>query len=88
MTARKPQRNIDGSFILAKAIEKYGLTKKAYNRYEALQFPRAEMINKESLNLGKMGQLTNPAPIGLRNFAFKAMPSKLAIKMVDKFFLY
>lgn len=79
---------IEGAFILAKSIEKYGLTKKAYDRYEELQFPRAEMINKESLNLGKMGQLTNPALIGLRNFVFKAMPSKLAIKMVDKFFLY
>ena len=46
------------------------------------------MINKEILNLGKMGQLTNPALITLRNFAFKAMPSKIAIKMIDKFFLY
>lgn len=79
---------IEGAYILAKAIEKYGLTDKAFCRYEELQFPRAEMINKESLNLGKMGQLTNPVLITLRNFAFKAMPSKIAIKMVDKFFLY
>lgn len=79
---------IVGAYILTKAIEKYGLTDKAFGRYEELQFPRAEMSNKQSLNLGKMGQLTNPILITLRNFAFKAMPSKIAIKMVDKFFLY
>lgn len=64
------------------------LTDKAFSRYEELKFPRAEMINKESLNLGRMGQLTNTVLITLRNFTFKAMPSTIAIKLVGKFFLY
>ncbi|WP_194974736.1 hypothetical protein [Aquiflexum lacus] len=64
------------------------MTKKAFERYEKLQFPRSKMIVNESLKLGKMGQLTNPVLIAFRNFAFKAMPSNLAMKMVDKYFSY
>jgi 2-polyprenyl-6-methoxyphenol hydroxylase-like FAD-dependent oxidoreductase len=79
---------IEGAYILAKSIEKYGLTKKAFERYEELQYPRSENIVNESLKLGKMGQLTNPILIALRNFAFKIMPSSLAMKMVDKYFSY
>lgn len=42
---------IEGGYILAKSINKYGLTKKAYNRYDELQFPRSKMIVKESLKM-------------------------------------
>ena len=79
---------MEGAYILAKSIEKYGLTQKAFNRYEELQYPRAENIVNESLKLGKMGQLTNPILIALRNFAFKVMPSSVAMKMIDKYFSY
>lgn len=79
---------VEGAYILAKSIEKYGLTKKAFERYEELQFPRSENIVNESLKLGKMGQITNPLLIGIRNFAFKAMPSSVAMKMIDKYFSY
>lgn len=79
---------IEGSYILARSIQKYGLTKRAFDRYEELQYPRSEKIVKESLKLGKMGQLSNPILIGLRNFAFKIMPSSVAMKMIDKFFSY
>lgn len=79
---------IEGAYILAKAIQKYGLTEKAFNRYEELQFPRAKMIINESLKIGKIGQLSNPALIALRNFAFKIIPSSLAMKMLDKYFSY
>ncbi|MBT0810922.1 FAD-dependent monooxygenase [Litoribacter ruber] len=79
---------IEGAYILAKSLQKYGLTKMAFDRYEELHYPRAKSIVKESLKLGKMGQLTNPLLIGLRNFAFKAMPSSVAMKMIDKYFSY
>lgn len=79
---------IEGAYILAKSIHRYGLTPKAFSRYEELQFPRAAMVNKESLQLGKMGQLSNPVLIAFRNFAFRAMPSSMAMKMIDKFFSY
>lgn len=79
---------IEGAYILAKSIQKHGLTKKAFNRYEELQYPRSENIVNESLKLGKMGQITNPILIALRNFAFKVMPSSVAMKMIDKYFSY
>ena len=79
---------IEGAYILAKSIQKYGLTKKTFDRYEELQYPRSENIVNESLKLGKMGQLTNPVLIVLRNFVFKAMPSSIAMKMIDKYFSY
>lgn len=79
---------IEGAYILAKSIQKHGLTKKAFDRYEELQYPRSENIVIESLKLGKMGQITNPILIALRNFAFKVMPSSVAMKMIDKYFSY
>lgn len=79
---------IEGAYILAKSIQKYGLTQKAYQRYEELQFPRSKTIINESLRLGKIGQLSNPIFIGLRNFAFKSVPSNMAMKMIDKYFSY
>jgi len=79
---------IEGAYILAKSIQKYGLNQKAFERYEELQYPRSENIVNESLKLGKMGQLTNPILIALRNFAFKLMPSSVAMKMIDKYFSY
>lgn len=79
---------MEGAYLLAKSIHKYGITKKAFDRYEELQFPRSANIVNESLKLGKMGQLTNPVLIRLRNFAFKAMPSGVAMKLLDKYFSY
>jgi 2-polyprenyl-6-methoxyphenol hydroxylase-like FAD-dependent oxidoreductase len=79
---------IEGAYILAKAIEKYGITKEAFERYENLQFPRSKMIVEASLQMGKMGQLSNPILIELRNFVMKVIPSRIAIKMIDKYFSY
>jgi 2-polyprenyl-6-methoxyphenol hydroxylase-like FAD-dependent oxidoreductase len=79
---------MEGAYILAKSIQKYGLTKKAFDRYEELQYPRSENIVLESLKLGKMGQLSNPVLIAFRNLAFKLMPSNIAMKLIDKYFSY
>jgi 2-polyprenyl-6-methoxyphenol hydroxylase-like FAD-dependent oxidoreductase len=79
---------MEGAYILAKSIQKYGLTKQAFTRYEELQFPRSETVVNKSLELGKIGQITNPILIFFRNLAFKIMPSKLAMKIIDKYFSY
>lgn len=79
---------IEGAYILAKSIQKYGISQKAFDRYEELQFPRAENIVNESLKLGKIGQLENSILIGLRNVAFKLTPSSIALKLFDKYFSY
>ena len=79
---------IEGAYLLAKCINKYGLSSKAYEIYEKYQFPRSKKIISESLKLGKMGQITNPILITLRNFFFKIIPSSVAMKMIDKYFSY
>lgn len=79
---------IEGAYLLAKCINKYGLSAKAYNIYEKHQFPRSKGIIKESLKLGKIGQTSNPILISLRNFFFKIIPSSMAMKMIDKYFSY
>jgi 2-polyprenyl-6-methoxyphenol hydroxylase-like FAD-dependent oxidoreductase len=79
---------IEGAYILAKSIQKHGLNARAYQRYEELQFPRSKTIVNESLKLGKMGQLSNPILILLRNFMFKILPSSVAMKLIDKYFSY
>jgi 2-polyprenyl-6-methoxyphenol hydroxylase-like FAD-dependent oxidoreductase len=79
---------IEGAYLLAKCINKYGLSSKAYEIYEKYQFPRSKEIINESLKLGKMGQITNPILITLRNFFFKIIPSSVAMKMIDKHFSY
>lgn len=79
---------IEGAYILAKAIEKYGITREAFERYENLQFPRSKMIVEASLQMGKMGQFSNAILCGLRDFLIKATPPSIAIKMIDKYFLY
>jgi len=79
---------IEGAYILARSIQKYGLTDKSFERYEELQFPRSENIVNESLKFGRMGQLTNPILGGLRNFAMWAIPPWVTIKMISKYFSY
>ncbi|RPD99145.1 hypothetical protein EGM88_03910 [Aureibaculum marinum] len=79
---------IEGAYLLAKCINKYGLSSKAYNIYEKYHFPRSKEIVNESLKLGKLGQISNPVLIALRNFFFKIMPSSIAMKMIDKYFSY
>ena len=77
---------IEGAYLLSKCIEKYGLTEKAYNRYEELHFDRAKQINQESLRLGKIGQLSNPLAIFLRNLLFYITPSHISVKLLSKYF--
>ena len=79
---------IEGAYLLAKCINKYGLTAEAYEQYEKYQFPRSKEIVNESLKLGKIGQISNPILIALRNSFFKIIPSSLAMKMIDKYFSY
>lgn len=79
---------VEGAYILAKSINKYGLNKISYKRYEQIQYPRSKMVVTESLRMGQIGQLTNPILIQLRNFLFRVIPSRVTLKMVDKFFSY
>ncbi|MBR9921056.1 MAG: NAD(P)-binding protein [Bacteroidetes bacterium] len=77
---------IEGAFVLAKCIRKYGLTNRAFSRYEVLHYPRARAVVKQSLLLGKIGQWANPILVPLRNVMFRLTPSSIAMRMFGRFF--
>ena len=79
---------IEGAYILAKCIDKYGLSAEAFVRYEYLHFPRAKTIVDASLKLGAVGQSENRLINGLRNTLFALMPSALNVKLIDRYFAY
>ena len=60
----------------------------AFSRYEQLHFKRSSEIVKQSLQMGKMGQLENAVAAKARNAMIASMPDKLAAKMLDKYFSY
>ncbi|WNN89293.1 hypothetical protein [Gloeocapsopsis dulcis] len=47
--------------------------KDAFQQYEALRFARTKAIVAQSLRSGKMGELTHPLAVGLRNTFMKVM---------------
>jgi 2-polyprenyl-6-methoxyphenol hydroxylase-like FAD-dependent oxidoreductase len=77
---------IEGAYLLAKCMEKYGIGTDAYKRYEELHFDRAKEINQESLRLGKIGQISNPLLIAIRNIIFFLTPSSVSVKLLSKYF--
>ncbi len=79
---------IEGAYLLAKCLNKYGISYRAFTTYEENHFHRTKEINKESLKLGKLGQISNPLLISIRNFFFRITPSSLAMKMISKYFSY
>lgn len=79
---------IEGAYILAKCIDRYGLSAAAFSRYERLHFPRAKTIVDASLKLGAIGQSENRLMNGLRNTLFALMPPALTMKLIDQYFAY
>lgn len=77
---------IEGAWLLARCLTVHGASEEAFQRYEALHYPRAAKIIADSRQLGVMGQLENPLATGLRNLAFSLMPSSVSVKMVSKYF--
>lgn len=79
---------IEGAYILARCIQKYGLNQSAFARYETLHFPRAKAIVDASLTIGKIGQSENWLVRAVRNALFRLLPPKLTLRMMDTYFSY
>jgi 2-polyprenyl-6-methoxyphenol hydroxylase-like FAD-dependent oxidoreductase len=79
---------IEGAYVQGQCIKKYGLTEEAFQRYEALHFPRSKDIVETSLKMGKIGQWENSAAIFLRDTMMRMMPDKASMKLIDKYFAY
>ena len=79
---------IEGAYLLARSIQKQGLTKSAYDQYEAIHFPRVKDVNLVSLKFGEVGQYSNPIAVSLRNMMYRIIPSKFTMRLMDKYFSY
>jgi 2-polyprenyl-6-methoxyphenol hydroxylase-like FAD-dependent oxidoreductase len=55
-------------------------------RYDALRRPRTRTVSKGSRMAGRFGiEVRSPIALALRNFAFRAMPSSLAVRGMTRF---
>ena len=79
---------MEGAIILARCLEKYGISKAALDRYESIHYPRAKQIVEGSLRFGNLADYKNPLMVGIRNTLFKITPASIAQKMFDVYFNY
>ena len=77
---------IEGAYLLAQCLGKYGISALALERYEASHYGRAKEVTQTSLQLGQVGQWENPWAIGLRNLAVSLQPQKTSARLMDKYF--
>lgn len=69
---------LEDAYVVAKCLEELPDPIAAFQRYEALRFPRTKAIVEQSLQSGKMGELKNPFAVGLRNTFMKVMGSTIS----------
>ncbi len=73
---------IEDAVFLVKSLEKYGLGEQALRHYESLRIPRTSKIIRQSWQLGKMGQLSNPILRVLRNLVVRLTPKSVMLKQL------
>lgn len=64
---------LEDAYVVAKCLREQPNPTAAFQEYESLRFPRTKAIVEQSLQSGKMGELTNPLAVGLRNTFMKVM---------------
>lgn len=69
---------LEDAYVIAQCLQAQPDPSVAFQRYEALRFPRTKAIVEESLRSGKMGEISNPLAVGLRNTFMKVMGSAIS----------
>lgn len=64
---------LEDAFVIAKCLQEQSDPTAAFQKYEALRFPRTKLIVEQSLQSAKMGELENPLAVMLRNTFMKLM---------------
>lgn len=64
---------LEDAYVVAKCLKENSDPVAAFQQYESLRFPRTGVIVEQSLRSGKMGELSNPLAVGLRNTFMKVM---------------
>lgn len=79
---------MEGALTLSRCLDKYGISKEALEKYEALHFPRAKQIVNDSRRFGKLAGIKSLIGIAIRNTGFKLTPGSISQKIFDKYFNY
>ncbi|WP_247236386.1 FAD-dependent monooxygenase [Telluribacter sp. SYSU D00476] len=77
---------IEGAYLLAESLYRYGISEQALKVYEQAHFQRTKSITNNSLMIGWLGQLQNPLAASIRNLFFYVQPEKASLAILDKYF--
>lgn len=69
---------LEDAYVVANCLKEQSDPIAAFQQYESLRFPRTKAIVQQSLKSGKMGELSNPLAVGLRNTFMKVMGSAIS----------
>ncbi|MBW4521040.1 MAG: FAD-dependent monooxygenase [Scytolyngbya sp. HA4215-MV1] len=69
---------LEDAYVVAKCLKEQADPIAAFQQYESLRFPRTKSIVEQSLQSSKMGKLSNPFAVGLRNTFMKVMGSAIS----------
>ncbi len=69
---------LEDAYVLAQCLQAHPDPSLAFQRYEALRFPRTKAIVAESLRSAKLGQLSHPFAVRLRNAVMKGMGTAIS----------
>jgi 2-polyprenyl-6-methoxyphenol hydroxylase-like FAD-dependent oxidoreductase len=69
---------LEDAYVLARCLQIQPEPRLAFQHYEALRLPRTSAITAESLRSAKLGELSHPITVGLRNTFMKAMGAAIS----------
>lgn len=69
---------LEDAYVVAQCLQTQPDPILAFQHYEALRFPRTKAIVEQSLRSSKMGELSNPFAVGLRNTFMRLMGSAIS----------
>ncbi|BAU12670.1 monooxygenase FAD-binding protein [Leptolyngbya sp. NIES-3755] len=64
---------LEDAYVIAQCLQSESDPSLAFQHYEMLRFPRTKAIVEGSLRSGKMGEVSHPFAVGLRNTFMKVM---------------
>ncbi len=77
---------IEDGFALASALQKYPLTKKAFQQFQDARMSKVKFVVDTSWNIGQMAHWSNPFIMAIRNNLFKMIPSSIGKKQFQKIY--
>lgn len=64
---------LEDAWVVTQCLQTHSDPVTAFHHYESLRFPRAKAIVQQSLRSARMGKLTHPVAVALRNTVMKLM---------------